>query len=794
MYRVTKLLFLILLIPFLNINASGIFDSIQEQRLVAGKTKTIIASDLFYADEYDLLFKPNKYLTVRYNKSTLKLELTSEEDFNGLTFLDFDLDGKTYSIPVISKIIEEFTFKYKPLKEFKTISLFGSFNSWNRGEYFLTDTDGVFEVKVNLNPGRYEYKFWGDGQEIVDPSNPDSISNGMGAYNSVFHVKDKFDLKSFLHIGDMENEDGTLSLNFKYEVEGNFDPKKLRVYASVNNQKLTRKNLVVNKRNVTAKLSGDMLKGKSVVWIAASYKGIVSNIQKVILFDGNPAGAENTPFTWHDATMYSLMIDRFYDGDSTLNNPVKHDSLMDKANYFGGDLAGVIKKLEEGYFDKLGINTLWISPVNDGPNTAYKEFPAPHRWFSGYHGYWPIDHQRVEEKFGTLEDVKTLVKVAKKHGIKVLLDFVSNHVHKEHPFYKEHPEWFGKLILPDGRRNLRFWDEFRLTTWFEPYMPSFDYSNKEALETMTDNAIWWLKNTGAAGFRHDAVKHVPNEFWRELTRKIKKEFESKTHKHVYQIGETFGGDDLISSYVNNGQLSSQFNFNLYDRINYAILEPNDSFESLDQQIKKSFEYYGYYNIMGNIMDSHDKNRFMSHADGDLALSQWSATEEGWNNPPMVDHPSSYRKAELYYAYLHTIPGIPVIYYGSEFGMSGASDPDNRRQMRFDSDLNQYEREMLDVTREIVKTRNNNSALRYGDYYTLQADKEIYAFIRSDFNQRILVILNRTDKPVRASLTLPAGYIISEVTDVLNGESIEIERELVTTIVPPIGFRILELKK
>ena len=81
-------------------------------------------------------------------------------------------------------------------------------------------------------------------------------------------------------------------------------------------------------------------------------------------------------------------------------------------------------------------------------------------------------------------------------------------------------------------------------------MPSFDFaSSYEALEFMTDNAVWWLKVTGADGFRHDAVKHVPNEYWRLLTKKIKSEVEIPEQKKVYQIGESFGGIDMIASYV-----------------------------------------------------------------------------------------------------------------------------------------------------------------------------------------------------------------------------------------------------
>ena len=115
---------------------------------------------------------------------------------------------------------------------------------------------------------------------------------------------------------------------------------------------------------------------------------------------------------------------------------------------------------------------------------------------------------------------------AHKHNIKVLLDFVANHVNELHPLFKQYPEWFGKLELPDGRLNLRLWDEFRLTTWFEPYLPKFNFvGSKDVVEFMSSNAVWWLKETGADGFRQDAVKHMPNEFWRTLTQKIKKEIE-----------------------------------------------------------------------------------------------------------------------------------------------------------------------------------------------------------------------------------------------------------------------------
>jgi len=496
---------------------------------------------------------------------------------------------------------------------------------------------------------------------------------------------------------------------------------------------------------------------------------------------------------WEDGVIYSIMIDRFRNGDSANDNPVKHDSIFVQANYQGGDLRGIIGKIDEGYFDSLGINILWISPVYDNPNVAFREYPPPHRWYSGYHGYWPISDTRVEEKFGSMEELRELVAKAHQHGIRVLLDFVAHHVHIDHPFYKDHPEWFGTLDLPDGRKNLRLWDEFRLSTWFEPYMPSFDFTKSpQAVDTVAANAIWWLKQTGADGFRHDAVKHVPNLFWRELTRRLKAEIEIPGNVRVYQIGETFGDYDLVGSYVNNGQLTAQFNFNLSYFAIPVFLESDRSFAFLDFHMKRTFAAHGQYHLMGNIMDSHDKVRFMAYADGKVKGQGVDTREMAWNDPPTVDHASSYKKAEQYLAYMFTIPGLPVVYYGSEFGMTGADDPDNRRLMRFDEQLSDWERGMLAETQRIVKIRNAHTALRYGDFLTLRADETIYAYLRADFNERLLVVLNKSEQPMHADLLIPEAINARAVVDINTGESFTVATNKVSIPIAGIGWRVLKI--
>ena len=389
--------------------------------------------------------------------------------------------------------------------------------------------------------------------------------------------------------------------------------------------------------------------------------------------------------------------------------------------------------------------------------------------------------------------LKELVKTAHKHNVKVLLDIVAHHVHKDHPYFKHHRNWFGNLKLPNGKLNLRLWDEHRLTTWFEPFLPSFNFlHSQKAIEAVSNDAIWWLRTTGADGFRQDAVKHIPNKFWRFFNRKLKKEVEIPENRKVFQMGETFGSYSLVKSYVNNGQLPAQFNFNLYDVAIPTFLNQDASFKQLDKELKKGLFIFGENNLMGNIMDSQDKDRFLAYADGDLTNTS-NSIEVGWNNPPKVDHPSSYKKLRLYLSYLLSIPGLPTIYYGDEIGMTGAADPDNRRMMRFNNQLNKFEKENFDKVTALIHLRKNHPSLRYGDYYTLIADKNIFAYIRSDLNERILIVLNKNTKAQAVNLSIPPFYNTKKLESLIDNETISVSNNEVKLKIKGIDYNFYKLE-
>ena len=157
-------------------------------------------------------------------------------------------------------------------------------------------------------------------------------------------------------------------------------------------------------------------------------------------------------------------------------------------------------------------------------------------------------------------------------------------------------------------------DEFRLTTWFDDQCPSFDLEREEICRQLSDTALFWMQNYDFDGYRHDATKHIPEGYWRLLTRKL---LDSLPEKSLYQIGETYGSLSLISLYVKPGMLDGQFDFNVYDTYIWATTRPDGSFEGLAGCIDANLGVYGHHNLMGYISGNHDRPRYVCLASGDV---------------------------------------------------------------------------------------------------------------------------------------------------------------------------------
>ena len=447
--------------------------------------------------------------------------------------------------------------------------------------------------------------------------------------------------------------------------------------------------------------------------------------------------------------LYSLMIDRFYNGNTANDWKMNSPEVLDIVDYQGGDLAGITKKISEGYFDQLGINTIWISPITQNPWDAWGLYPFPngnkydstktYTKFSGYHGYWPIYATKLDDRFGTPDELRTLLDTAHAHEINIILDYVANHMHINSPTLQEHPDWHTDSILPDGRRNFELWDEARLTTWFDKHIPTLDLEREEVCEQMTDSALYWLANYDLDGYRHDACKHIPEGYWRMLGQKIATRWPGRP---IWMIGETYGSPELIGSYVKSGMLNAQFDFNVY----FTAREALCGFKGMDQVMQNeltSLSTYGAHHTMGNISGNHDQIRFASIAGGAIDI-YCHGKEEGWTREIGIgDTAVAYKRALLMEVLNMTLPGVPCIYQGDEYGEVGGNDPDNRHMMRFEN-LNDNEQKMRNEVAKLIQLRRHSMPLLYGDFIPLIDRPEEIIFQRIYLGQKVTVMINRDE--------------------------------------------------
>lgn len=779
---------------------------------------------------------------------------------NTLQWLRFWQQGEYTIVPVrISEKVQR-TFVFMGDKTQK-VQVKGSFTAWravdltyvNQNVKYPSENGSmknlglpVWKTSLWVGPGTHQYVFIVNGKEIIDPMNSDSISNGMGGFNSVFTHSTR---SYFAYPQSIKQEKTGVSLTGGKTINPPLDASKnpdttnkkskkkskaekrskaassatvsnekagntiievaveapyrlpkegdkmsvgsafncgdvsFRILALWNNIEL--ENIAVSETEdggtwiisipIDPRLAGrfwdsSLLTGVNQsyirVWVGSN-KGI-SNDVLIPMQNGLPVikSKDLIQEDPHRKIIYNPMIDRFVNGNLSNDKPLLRPDVDYKVDFYGGDVAGITKKIEEGYFNLLGINTLWISPVVKNPAGPYGQWKNPATKFSGYHGYWPISLRETDERFCTPDELKKFIRVAHSHGISVLLDYVAHHIHEEHPLYKQRPDWFTPLILPDGSKNTERWDDYRLTTWFDDFMPTFNYFKPEVVDALTDSALWWFKEFDVDGFRHDATKHIPDAFWRTLSYKVKRDVQQPAYskgksRSLYQIGETYGSAELIGSYLGSGLLDAQFDFNMCDAA-VGAFKGNGGMIQLANTLQDSRKWYGSHHTMGNISGNQDKPRIISILDGSIKEGE-DSKQAGWDRNIKVSDPGVYDRLSTLFAYNFSIPGIPVIYYGDEIGMPGANDPDSRRMMRFSSgyqgslgDMSIAEGLLRQEVSELAKFRSESMALLYGELETQSLGDSVLVIRRRYFGESVWTVINNSNSSIELKINTQTG--------------------------------------
>lgn len=463
--------------------------------------------------------------------------------------------------------------------------------------------------------------------------------------------------------------------------------------------------------------------------------------------EGREADARATVWagpTWDpkDAIVYQVMVDRYRGPEGAALPTPKTPSAR-----AGGTLSGVTHAITSGAIEALGANTIWLTPLYENPEG---DFPGNDgRAYSSYHGYWPRASRALDRRVATDVELETFMREAHARGIRVLFDVVPNHVHEQHPWRSEHPDWFKQgCVCGQGSCD---WGAHIKTCWFAPYLPDLDWTNRDAARAATAEVMWWFDRWGADGIRIDAVPMMPRGATRRIALAVRKQWEHAGNV-PYILGENFtgpGGYQSLRYDLGPYGLDGSFHFPLMWTLRAVLADEAASMYEIGASFTAGEEAWsGAGAVMGLMIGNHDVSRFASAAAG-------NAGGDAWTPAPQPLDPAVYAKTRVALATVFTLPGAPVLYYGDEVGLAGKSDPDCRRVMPDEKELIASQRDLRDVVGRIGRARACSRALRRGSMLAISdaMDRERFVFAREDGDDTAIVALaRRPSLPV--TVTLP----------------------------------------
>jgi len=413
-----------------------------------------------------------------------------------------------------------------------------------------------------------------------------------------------------------------------------------------------------------------------------------------------------------DAIIYQIFVDRFYPGDSS-----PHFKEPDSpSGFYGGTLQGIIDKLD--YFTDLGVNCLWLSPCFSSPS---------------HHGYDITDNLTVEPRLGSNDDLRRLTQLAHEGGLRVILDFVPNHTSSEHPFF----------LQAQADRASPYYDWYTFTEWPDEYatffgertLPQLNNEHEPTRRYIIDEvAARWLSDYRVDGFRLDYVPGPSHNFWVDFFERTK-----EVAPDCLSIGEVIGNADSMRSY--EGRLDGFLDFLFMQAAREFFALKARTVEEFDSFITHHESYFSKESLRPTFLDNHDANRFLWLANGDK------------------------RRLKLAALCQFTLPHPPIIYYGTEVGLS--QDRDVR--MPSGHDHLEYARmpmlwgedqhgDLYEYYRRLCRIRSSHPALRKGERTTLHVDNDAgtYAYALRTRGEVLVVVLNNSDEVSR--LSVPVGSV------------------------------------
>ena len=480
----------------------------------------------------------------------------------------------------------------------------------------------------------------------------------------------------------------------------------------------------------------------------------------------------NLPDWYKEGIIYQIFVDRFCNGndDGSINNPKKNSFIYGRWDdtpvyikdyqgrtirwdFYGGNIRGIIKKLD--YIKSLGVNIINLSPI-------FKS--------SSCHKYDAGDYDIIDEMFGTEEDFKELCEKAKSKDIKIILDGVFSYTSSDSRYFNKAGNYdeIGAYQSPNSKYHN--WYKFnRYPYGYEcwggiegrPNINVMHNSYIDFLVNRDDSIIKKWIDLGASGWRLNVTDELPDEFIEIIRDRL-----DTLDKETVLIGDVW--DDASNKISYSKKRRYLYGKEIQSVTNYPLRESLINFtrgyiksDKLKKKVMSLYENYPREVFLGNInlIGTSDTERILTVLDGNI------------------------RCLKIIVALQFTIPGVPLIYYGDETGVTGGKDPDNRKSYPWENE----DVDLIGFYKRIAQIRNGQDALKKGDFNIFDTEEDIFAFERVYENERIVVVVNvsNAQKVVRG-ITLEGTYL-----DLFNeGEKYKFVGYESVLIMYPCSFKIL----
>ncbi|MBM7601654.1 glycosidase [Virgibacillus halotolerans] len=390
----------------------------------------------------------------------------------------------------------------------------------------------------------------------------------------------------------------------------------------------------------------------------------------------------------NEEVIYNILVDRFNNGNFQTDDQVDLD---DPRSFHGGDIQGIIAKLDQ--LDELGITTISLSPIMEN---------AP----GGYHGNWIENFTRMDEQFGSIEDLEALIDGAHKRGIKVVLEFVTNYVAKSHPIVDDpdKQDWVKEQTETDPE-------------WLDNVV-KLDQDNLEVAAFLHDAANFWMDETDIDGFKLQAVDQSSLDFLANFTKDIK-----ERDPDFYLLGDILVTDENREQILEKTEIQAIDNVALYESM-------TDVFSKVDTPVIDLLETEK--NNGGDADLLYVDNQYTKR------FSQQFA-EQGRNDVTTW---------KLALTYMYTMPGTPGIFQGSEIPMYGENAEEAQMLVQFNSG-NTDIKEFHD---RIASLRTEFPVLSYGDFEIVDSSKAMSVYKRTYKDETMYIAINNGSESESVTVT------------------------------------------